>query len=157
MRFWLVVPALFVMLFAHMSNAMMVKISLEQLVRDAELIVVGKVESVEGHKQEDTIISIAKLKIKKALKGEVPCPELVAVEFGGGQVGEETILFEDSPNYKKGEEVVTFLKKLPRDDIYTTVGLFQGKYVVKDGTVLRERLSLDTFLHKIETILHQTN
>lgn len=153
LQLWVVTLIILTSLCAGSTNAMMVKIPLEQLVREAELIVVGQVESVKGQKREGIIFSTAKLRAKRVLKGQVPPQGWISVEFEGGRMGDETFTTEDSPDYKTGEEAIAFLKKLPGSDKYTTVGLLQGKYLIEKGKVLPEYIPLDTFLQQIEALL----
>lgn len=155
-QFWIaVVLFLLAMPLPSLLNAMMVKIPLEQLAKDAELIVMARVESVDSQKQEDILFSLAEFKVEKVLKGKAPSGERVTVEFEGGRLRGEAFLVEDSPNYRPGEEVVAFLKKIPNGNRYTTVGMLQGKYLIKKGIVLEENLPLEAFLKKIENILRK--
>jgi len=56
---------------------------------------------------------------------------------------------EDSPRYKSGETVVVFLTKAAQGDLYTTVGMVQGRYLIKDGVVEREQIPVAEFLRRI--------
>jgi hypothetical protein len=154
-RFWLIGAMMTGTFLANWADAMLVKVPLEQLVKEADLIIVGRVESVKGQKREDWIFSLAELSVKEVLKGQMPPQGRVTVEFEGGQVGEEILMIEDSPNYKPGEEVVAFLHKLPNSDRYVTVEMLQGKYQIKEGTVVEENLPLDTFLKEIGTLVQK--
>ncbi|HHT9119433.1 MAG TPA: hypothetical protein ACFYD3_02670 [Candidatus Hypogeohydataceae bacterium YC41] len=154
-QLWIASLIILVLPFTDNAPAMMLEIPLEELVREADLIVVGAVESVKSQKGGEMIFSLAKIRVKRVLKGKVPSEGWVTVEFQGGSVAEETLVVEDSPDYKPGEEVVAFLKKLSDSNKYTTVGLFQGKHLIKEGTVLPENLPLETFLEQIEALLHK--
>ena len=137
------------------AHAIMGKISLEALALNADLILLGRVNSIErfekkveskpGQKAEVEffIWSVAELVADKVLKGQV-ATQPILVEFHVG---------EDSPNYKHNEEIVVFLKKIERKLSYTTFGMFQGKYTIIDGRVDREGISVGKFLNKISNIL----
>ena len=132
----------------------MVEVSLEQLTRDADLIVVGKVESVTSQMINGKISSFATLSVELKIKGELePEQSEIVVSFPGGKVGDIGMQVEDSPNYKKDEEVVAFLKNVPGESHFSTVGSSQGKFIVDQGIVLRENIPLEQFLAKIKTIL----
>lgn len=61
---------------------------------------------------------------------------------------------EDSARYKSGETVVVFLTKATQGDLYTTVGMLQGRYLIKDGRVEREQIPVAEFFRRIMTLTH---
>jgi len=134
------------------SNAMMVKIPLEQLTRGADLILLGWVESIEGKEAEKGIFSLATISPEKVVKGKLTTPA-VLVKFRGGAVEGRQLYIEDTPDYRVGERVMVFLKKVVGKDYYQTVGLFQGKYSVKEDIIVRKKISLKEFIQKVEDIL----
>ena len=132
----------------------MVELSLEQLTRDADLIVVGKVESVTSQMINGKIFSFATIAVESRIKGELePEQSEIVVSFPGGKVGDIGMQVEDSPNYKKDEEVVVFLKKMQGESHFLTAGSSQGKFIIDQGIVLRENIPLEQFRDRIETIL----
>ncbi len=149
----------FFILSTGIVDAIMGKISLQQLVSQADLIIIGQVESVEYQKKEIESVpgqkkevefftlGVASVKADNVLKGHV-VSQPVLIEFSGGNS-------EDSPNYKHDEEVVVFLKKIKGKDSYFTIGMFQGKYSIKEGKIERESVSVDEFIKKISDILQK--
>ena len=145
----------FFLLIMGIAHAIMGKISMEALVLNADLILLGRVNSIESFEEkveskpgqkaevEFMIWSVAEVVADKVLKGQVAFQPIL-VEFHVG---------EDSPNYKSDEEVVVFLKKIESKFSYRTFGMFQGKYTIIDGKVDREGIPVDEFLNKISDIL----
>jgi hypothetical protein len=131
----------------------MVELSLEQLTRDADLIVVGKVESVASQMIIGKIWSSATISVESRIKGDEPEQSEIVVSFPGGKVGDIGMQVEDSPNYKKDEEVVVFLKKMQGESHFSTAGSSQGKFIIEGGIVLRENIPLEEFLARIESII----
>ena len=136
------------------SQAVMAEMSLEQLTEDADLIVVGKVGSVTSQIINEKIFSFATISVSSKIKGELkPEQSKVMVKFPGGKVGDIGMKVEDSPNYKKDEEVVVFLKSVPSESDYMTVGSSQGKLIVDEGIVLRENMPLELFISRVKSII----
>ena len=52
---------------------------------------------------------------------------------------------------------MAFLKRAPGQSNYATVGSFQGKFLVKDNIIVRENLSLDEFISKVQAIMGAQN
>jgi hypothetical protein len=145
-------------------DGMMAKIPLEQLALSADLIFVGRVKTVKGYEKkivptpqqkkefEYIIWSVAEVVAEVVVKGHVESQPIL-IEFPGGHVGEKRFWVEDSPDYKVGEEIVVFLKRIEDRFYYTTIGMFQGKYIIRDGTVEREGVPFDKFIERIRCIL----
>jgi hypothetical protein len=151
--FVLALSVFFLLSFAK-TQAVMVEVSLEQLVRDADLIVVGAVESVESQMINGKIFSFATISVSSKIKGELEGgQDKIIVKFPGGKVGDIGMKVGNSPNYKKDEEVVVFLKNLQGESHYLTAGSSQGKFIISDGVVLSENIPLDQFLARIESIV----
>ena len=146
---------LLLMAFSSMLQGIVVEMSLEQLAQEAELVLVGRVESVKGLRRGRGIVSQATLRAHRVLKGQLDLEKPITVEFPGGQVGQESLRIEDSPDYRPGEEVVAFLKKLSGSIAYDTVGAFQGKLLIRKGMVERHNLPPEAFLRRLQIILQQ--
>jgi hypothetical protein len=98
-------------LFAQPSLARMVPISLEQLTRNSDLVVVGDVEEVRGYRGKDNgTYSVATLRVIDVIKGNVS-GETVSVEYRGGAIpGEEVaVSISTIEPLRKGERVLLFL------------------------------------------------
>jgi len=130
-------------------------ISLEELTNRAELIVYGRVVSIEastvlpdGISEGGGVpVSMATIRILpyKILKGDTEDGLLVrSVEN-----------MEDSPRFRKGQEVFLFLTRNTDDSTYLTIGLTQGKFDVINGMVVREaRVSVGSFMESILRLVH---
>ena len=140
------------------GHAAMGKIPFAALVGQAELIVQGRVESVvtttrppeaspsPGQKREVEFVvsNVADLAVDTVLKGPVGIRR-IRIEFHS---------MEDSPRYKPGETVVVFLTKAAQGDLYSTVGMLQGRFLIRDGMVEREQIPVAEFFHRIRTLIH---
>lgn len=123
------------------SGAMMMKIPLEKLTHDASLIVLGQVTSIENKKIEEGYYRFATIQVEKTIKGRLAYP-VVVVKHPGNIIG-------DSPDYQVGERVLVFLKKAGADDYYQTIGQFQGKFLIKEETIVRNKIPVEDFIQKV--------
>src|SRR5262245_23562406 len=130
---------------AEKSAAMMLPMELNQLALQAELIVIGTVGTVERRTYQNFTFDVAILYPEEVLKGAVPPDEAIAIRFYTG--------LSTSSVLTAGEEVVVFLKRLPEEDTYETVGAWQGKYALHGGIVQREQVPLEVFLQRIREFL----
>jgi len=148
-------PLLFILFLTGDAFPSMGVISLQELTQRAEVIVHGNIKSV---KTEEKIVesksepgkillsvSTAAIELDKILKGR---PEMVPLQVKA--IGN----MEDSPKFKVDEEVFLFLVKNEDDSTYSTVGLVQGKFNVSGGLVVREKISTDQFIQKIENLIN---
>lgn len=126
---------------------MVVSISLRDLSRSSDLIVLGRVESVTAEQYGVRVVSVAVIGVTQVLKGNAT--GTVAVQFAGGRVGDLEERPADSPEYRKGEQVVAFLKKMPDAARYTTNANFQGKFKVVGGRVGHEHIPLKAFIENV--------
>ena len=151
----IILPLLFLCcLSVQNGHGAMVKLSLEQLVADADLIILGTVDSVQSEQAEGKIFSFATVSVNLKIKGEPEATQdKVVVRFPGGTVGDVGMKVEDSPDYEQGEEVLLFLQKIENQPGYRTAGSSQGKFLIKNHVVVKETISLDQFLEKIQSII----
>jgi hypothetical protein len=132
----------------------MVKVPLEHLVQDADLIIVGTVELVKSSKNHGKIFSLATVSVGTKVFGQLkPGEDKIVIRFPGGTVGDIGMKAENGPEYNRGEHVLLFLQKIPNHTYYRTLGSSQGKFLVQDNIVVSENLSLDHFLERIENII----
>jgi hypothetical protein len=129
---------------APLSNVaratVMVEVALEDMIRDAAVIVRGRVIHagtqmlVREHGMDPATVST--LQVDQWLKGQGG-PTLTIRELGGligpnGQAGGMRI--DGTPRYAVGEEVLVFLEADPDDATYfRTYAMAQGKFVVLRG------------------------
>lgn len=106
------------------------KFSLEQLAREADLIVRGHVQEIRSQEVPDrqSIATVVNLSVAEQWKG--PRASTITVKEPGGSVGEITQRVMGAPQFSIGEEVILFLKK-QADGHYATVAGKQGKFIIK--------------------------
>jgi hypothetical protein len=136
------------------AESAMVELTLEQLVKEADLIVVGTVESVKSELTQGKIFSFATITVNSKVKGELnQGQDKIVVRFAGGTVGDIGMKVENSPNYQKNEKVIAFVEKVPNTSYYRTLGSFQGKFVIEGNFIVRANLKFEQFLDRIDAIM----
>jgi hypothetical protein len=130
-------------LFASQAWAFMTGLSTEELTRSSDAVIVGGVEDVESHWNQDgtTIFTTASVVVEEVVRGVV-MQQRVTVEYEGGEIGEIGLRVSDVAPLERGERVLLFLKsgKSRRDgSAYNIVGKAQGKYLVGEDGIARKR------------------
>jgi len=120
-------------LFPGSGEAAMIKLRLEQLAAEADTIVLGTVTSQASawNAQHTAIYTDVTVAVEEVIKG-TPGAE-VTFRVAGGIVGDIGMRTSNDPVFQKGERVILFLDT--REVPARIVGLHQGKYPVRDGTV----------------------
>lgn len=144
---------LFFILFAVTPtvSASMVKISLEDLTEEADVIIIGYVKEVDSRWNlwRTMIYTYSTLSVEKYIKGTGF--ETLIIITKGGEVGDYGVWVEDVPVFTKNETVLVFLKQAGRE--FSVVGWVQGKYIVENEEVRDisgEKVSLKDFLRRVE-------
>lgn len=144
------------LLAAGPGNSAMGPRSIEQLVQESDLIIVGQVIEVDANardlqgeygeaRQLRVPVSVALVSVAKVIKGEA----------GGNTVRVEWIpALEDSPQFSQGQHAVLFLKGLDADGDYQTVAQSQGQFLIEEDRVPRTAGTLADFLADIRNQLH---
>ncbi|HYC77396.1 MAG TPA: hypothetical protein VEI02_07190 [Planctomycetota bacterium] len=109
--------------------------SLEELVRGSECVVLADVESVSSQWDAEgrMIYTYVTLKVAECWKG-APA-QTVVVRVPGGQVGDVRVRVSESPVFLAGERVAAFLRS--RNGATEVTGWFRGKLTVT-GSEVRE-------------------
>jgi len=116
----------------------MVEIPLDELVRDADVIVHATVARTgtqmvmreEGAMEPHTLTEIH---VQRWLKGSGP--DRLTIRELGGDWQQGGMRIDGVPRYARGEEVIVFLERHPEHpDHYRTFQMVQGKFVVMHGT-----------------------
>jgi len=96
-------------------------------VRNSELILRGRVDTVSAHWNEarSAIYSDAEVTVEEVWKG-APSSDRVVVRVLGGTVGTVRLEVDGAPRLAAGEDVVLFLRRA--DGAYTPWGMMFGKY-----------------------------
>jgi hypothetical protein len=111
------------------------KLSLEQVVQRADVIVQGQVQSVrsEWDAERRLVFTYVSIRVDESLKGERR--QSVLIRQIGGTAGTIQMSVDGAPQFKSGQRTLVFLK---RQDATTfqVVGMNQGLYrIVEDSAV----------------------
>ena len=133
-------------------SALMIKISVEDLTREADVIIIGDIKEVESrwNPGRTMIYTYSTLYVEKYVKGGEEQKTLTIITEGG-TVDDSSVWVEDVPIFTKNETVLVFLKQ--DEHGFTVVGWVQGKYIIENENVYDisgEKTSLEDFLHRIE-------
>lgn len=150
--YWCVVGLLFLTLCASIW-AWMIKVSLPDLVKEADHIVVGKVTSMKSSWDADkTLIrTFVTISVDEYVKGPSSRRDCV-VSYVGGVVGDIGLWQSDTPRFKQGEQVLVFLKR-DEKNTFKVLGRYQGKFTIEGNTVVERNVSVSTFEKQIQTIM----
>ena len=129
----------------------MLKLPVEALARQADMIVLGIVSQQESawdaqHTAIHTDVSVVVERVLAGAPGDV-----VTLRVAGGIVGGMGMRTSNDPVFQDGERVIVFLETTAVPS--SVVGLEQGKFTVKDNLVSRagETWSLEEFSAAIRT------
>lgn len=140
-------------LFLGSGIAAMIKLSLEQLAVEADTIVLGTVtgQASAWNAQRTAIYTDVTVAVEEAIKGS-PGAE-VTFRIAGGIVGDIGMRTSNDPVFQDGEQVIVFLNT--EGAPASVVGLKQGKYTVRNGTVTRDgqTVAVADFLNAIRAAL----
>jgi hypothetical protein len=132
------------------------KLSFDRLIREADVIVRGRVENVKSHQAAGgSVTTIVTVAVEKQFKGSQVSS--LNIEQPGGSMGDVAQAVPGSPEFSSGEDVFLFLKRKGRNT-FEVVGGKQGKFTAKiqpDGNnwivedFARRTEKLDTFLDRL--------
>ncbi len=138
-RLWLPLLPILLMVAGTAHATLIRPFSLQQLFREADLVVVGTVTSHHSFWNEarDTIYTEYQVAVERTEKGTAR--ETLTVRLMGGRVGETELKIAGNPRLETGERVLLVLRD--QGEFQTLVGLAQGKWSVRrlDGTDLASR------------------
>lgn len=110
----------------------MLEASVEELTRESDAVVRGKVAAAEGRRSADgqRIFTRVTVEVAEAWKGAPG--RTVVIQVPGGVDGEIGQIVHGAPTFAPGEEVVVFLRRLPgrpagATPTFQVAGLAQGK------------------------------
>ena len=108
----------------------------QQLVDEAELIVVGTVERVDGARlPEGLIVSDVTLTVLKVAKALRPTPATVVVRMLGGEIGGDSLVVPGAPRFRSGQTVLLFIRG-NWHEMFPFVGVQQGVFSVRRDPAL---------------------
>lgn len=136
-------------LMATAAHALMLAMSLEQLVAESDMVVAGRVMEVRSFWTTDhkSIVTRANVALSEVIAGGEVKKPVVVVEYPGGEVDDIGLKVSDVAPLKTGENVVLFLRRMnsPAGDVVSAggvqvmqiVGEAQGKYSVAEGMAVK--------------------
>ena len=132
-------------------SALMVKMSVEDLTKEADVIIIGNIKEVESRWNfwRTEVHTYSTVSVEKYIKGIGPGTLTIITE--GGNAGDSGVWVEDTPVFTENEKVLVFLKKAGRE--FSVAGWAQGKYIVENEDVRDisgEKVSLKDFLRRVE-------
>jgi len=102
-------------------------LDLEELVANADRIVLGRVLLSESFPRSDgQIATWHRIEVKRELRGHAPGETEVIVETLGGQLGELGMRVEGEPTFEVGERVIVFIRDGGPYTAFRPVGMGQG-------------------------------
>jgi hypothetical protein len=121
-----------------------VKMDLEQLVQQADLIVQGQVQSAYSRWDEERrlIFTYISIRVDDPLKGERR--RSVLIRQIGGTVGGIQMHVAGVPQFKSGETAIVFLKRQD-DGAFQVVGMNQGVYEIVGDFAVSNLFGVDLF------------
>jgi hypothetical protein len=131
------------------ASASMVKLSTENLVNNATLVITGTVEDVTSYPPDSrgVIYSEARVRVGDVVVGATD-EDVVTVRYMGGQYGDLAMVVEVVPQFSPGEEVVLFLAP-GESGTYIIPDGVQSKQLVVDGTCLPADVTLTSYLNDV--------
>ncbi|MFH1862029.1 MAG: hypothetical protein ABH878_04375 [bacterium] len=134
------------------SSALLPDFSKEELITNAEGIVLGQVRDLrcawnEDHSQIFTYVTVA---VEEQLKGSSSSSEIL-VQIPGGTVGEITLTVTDTPTLERGMRVIlhTFFQDTGYLWIY---GWEKGALVVENNAIPVYQMTVDQFRQLVQSV-----
>lgn len=111
-----------------LNLAQQIKVDLQDLSKDADLIITGKVSQQISSWNEDKsrIYTIATIQVEDYIKGNL-AGNSVSVKYLGGEVGDVGETYSHIPTFVNNEEVLIFLKKNENKSDYSVLYGEEGK------------------------------
>jgi len=154
---------LFIPILSHATTVE--RLSLDDLVKKANRIVIGKVANARTHWSSDRrlILTTYTIEVAETMKGQTGrTAEFTTI---GGKIGDVELHVAGMPNLDPGEDAVVFIEQTRT--FSTVVGLGQGKFSIRNGEVSNAiddltfpdgrpgrqlRMPLDSFKNRIKTL-----
>jgi hypothetical protein len=134
--------------------ALMIKMTTPELTKQAKAIIRGKVTDMrsEWDPERRFIWTLVTISVSKCIKGDTLPGEEVIVKIPGGVVGQIGQVTEDTPIFKRGEDVLLFISPevYRGEKVFRVNGNFQGKHTIKNDMVIEKKIPVATFLERIE-------
>ena len=122
--------ALALLVAAPAAASTFIALTPEELVRDAEAVVEGRIVEVSSfwNAEHTAILTEATLEVEDAVVGAAPA--FVTLRTFGGRVGNLVIEAHGFPRFALGERLLVFLEP-ERDGAHRVLGYLQGQYRIR--------------------------
>ena len=146
----------FTILLVSMGSALMVEISLDDLVRESQSVLTGNVKAIRcaWNEEKTEIYTYVTISVSDRVKGGDGQKEIILRHLGG-EVGEIGMGVSDAPKFEQGQDVLVFLGPPDDEGVSEVVGACQGKYTIESGQVLEKKVALTDFLSMVKAVLKQ--
>jgi len=143
-RSWIGVALILALLAAPAFATTVTRMSLAQLVKRADLIVQGEVQSVytQWDAEHHLVFTFIAIRVDESLKGGNR--QSVLIRQVGGTVGTVQMSIAGVPQFKSGETAVLFLKRQD-DSTFQVVGMNQGLYEIVGNFAVSNLSGMDLF------------
>lgn len=141
-----VFAALALIVASGVTHASVVKQSIPDLIRKADVVVHGRVTDTTSFWQGTAIVTEVTIDVKTRIFG-APGNQVI-VTLPGGIVGGIGLEVSDTPEFQRGKEIVVFLGDGRNGDFHV-VGAVQGKVDVVGGKVPAWDIPLDEFIARV--------
>jgi len=127
------------------ANALMAKAPVAELREKAGTILTGRVMKIRSQWNEEHtyIYTFVTISVEEYIKGAGQ--KEIVLKIPGGEAGGIRQVVSDAPQFKLNERAVLFMHPW-RGDVLAG---FQGKFTVKNGTVLENRMPFEAFVDAI--------
>lgn len=128
--------------------------AMEKLIKDSEVIIIGKVLKIESEMGADkNIWTYVTIECNQYLKGNKK--NEVIIRIPGGEVGDLGQYVSDAPKYEINEEVLNFLSQ-DINGAYYVNGWEDGKYTHKNGNwIQKNSVNPEQFIKTVQYIIEQ--
>lgn len=128
--------------------------AIEKLIKDSEVIIIGKVLKIESEMEIDkNIWTYVTIECNQYLKGNKK--NEVIVRIPGGEVGDLGQYVSGTPKYEINEEVLNFLSRGINGTYYVN-GWEDGKYTHKNGNWIQKNSAYpEQFIRTLQSIIDE--
>ena len=134
---WVLISAFTISAFAQSDSEVIKKLS-----KKADIILTGKVTQKESswNESKTRIYTKATVQVDELLKGN-GSQNYVEIMYPGGEVGDVGELYTHMPKFDKDEEVLVFLKKDNKKEIYKVLDGEVGKISIQEDAKTNEKIT----------------
>ncbi|MCZ7582859.1 MAG: hypothetical protein M5R36_05695 [Deltaproteobacteria bacterium] len=145
-RWAALVTALALLAAVPASATSVLRLTEEQLFRDADLVVTGRVTATRSRNAEGApaIVTEVDLRVDGRLKGA--CGDTITILVPGGQIGERGLKIMGAPEFETGDRVLLALDRDAKETLRVR-GLFQGRFTLIDAADGSVRAVADPWRH----------